>query len=349
MTELRQSYGIELAVATFTDVGRVRSNNEDAVHHAWLEDGSLFVVVADGMGGHEAGEVASRLAVEVLAESVGGSDADPRKRLYDGLLEANGAIIEEGKGSGTRGMGTTAIAALVQGPEVFVGLVGDSRLYHVRKGNPIWRTLDHTRVQLLVDRGELDARDAREHPESGMLTRALGHSRMSDGEPLEPDVVPEPLALEPEDALVLCSDGLHDLLDDHEIGEFVAGCTPEEAAQKLVDVACERGGFDNVSVAVVTAGPRAGAFDASFGLRPLPGSPFESQEEHAEVFFEDTREQPIRRRGPPPSTLPPGERPGRPRKRVVLGLAMASLLGVVGAGLVVVGLLAVLFWWLSTG
>jgi len=349
MTELRESYGLELAVAVCTDVGRVRSNNEDSADHAWLEDGSLFVVVADGMGGHEAGEVASGLAVRVLGEVAQRAEVDPRQRLYDGLLEANDAILEEGRSSGTRGMGTTAVVALLQGSDVFVGLVGDSRLYQIRKGHPIWRTLDHTRVQALVNAGEITELDARDHPESGMLTRALGHSRMSDGEPLVPDVLDEPLGLEREDALVLCSDGLHDLLEDHEIGTIVAGNTPEDAAQQLVDIACERGGYDNVTVAVVTAGPRAGDFEAEFGAKPLLDSPFESQEERAEVIFEETQDRPLR--GPAPATLPPDGRPLPPRprgrKRVVVGLAMASLLGAAGVGLVIIGLVAVFFWQLG--
>jgi len=349
MSSVRTSNGFDLSVAISTDVGRIRTNNEDSADHLWLDDESLFVIVADGMGGHEAGEVASGLAVKVLSEAVRRSDSDPRQRLYDGLLEANEAIMAEGRSSHTEGMGTTAIVALLQGPEVFVGLVGDSRLYQVRRGHPIWRTNDHTRVQLLVDRGELDERDARDHPESGMLTRALGHSRMSDGEPLVPDVIDDPLTLEPQDALVLCSDGLHDLVDDEEIGEIVAGSTPDEAARALVELACERGGFDNVTVAVVTAGERAGTFDADYGGTRLSDSPFESQEEHAEVIFEVTQDRPLGRRRPAPPTVPPpgpDEAAARPRgrKRVVVGLAMATMLGLIGGSLLILGLVFVILW-----
>src|SRR5687768_1447678 len=153
---MRTSYGLPLRVAIHSDVGRVRTNNEDSHGCAWLPDGSLFVIVADGMGGHEAGEVASGLAVQVLEEVVGrDADTDPRERLYHGLLEANEAILQEGRASGTRGMGTTSVATIMRGAEVHVGLVGDSRLYHVRRGHLIWRTLDHTRVQMLVDHGEI--------------------------------------------------------------------------------------------------------------------------------------------------------------------------------------------------
>ena len=272
--ELRTSFGLPLRVAIHSDVGRVRTNNEDSAGYAWLEDGSLFVVVADGMGGHEAGEVASGLAVQVLEEVVGrDTDTDPRERLYHGLLEANEAILQEGRVSGTRGMGTTAIAAICRGREIHVGLVGDSRLYHIRKGQLVWRTLDHTRVQTLIDTGEIEEEEAREHPESGMLTRALGHSRMADGRPLVPDVLAEPLQIEADDALVMCSDGLHDLLEDWEIGTLIAGSEPHAAARQLVELACERGGHDNITVAVITAGERSSEYDVAYVPESYPDEP----------------------------------------------------------------------------
>lgn len=263
--EMRVSFGFPLRVAVHTDVGKVRTNNEDSHGFSWLSDGSLFVIVADGMGGHEAGEVASGLAVQVLEEVMSRDlQADPRERLYHGLLEANEAILQEGRASGTRGMGTTAVATLCRGREIHVGLVGDSRLYHIRKGQLLWRTLDHTRVQMLIDQGEVPEDHARSHPESGMLTRALGHSRMADGRPLVPDVLAEPLTIGQDDALVMCSDGLHDLLEDWEIGHVIAGREPGEAAAELVRLAVERGGHDNVTVAVITAGERTADYDVSF-------------------------------------------------------------------------------------
>lgn len=265
MADVHQSYGFPLSFAIKTDVGRVRTNNEDSNGGAFLEDGSLFVMVADGMGGHEAGEVASGLAVQVVEEYMARDPrGDPRERLYNALLEANEAILEEGRRSGKAGMGTTSIVTLTRGSEVTVALVGDSRCYQIRKGQMVWRTTDHTRVQMLVDTGEIDEEQARVHPEAGMLTRALGHGRMADGRPLVPDVIGEPLHLEPEDALVLCSDGLHDLLEDWEVCRLVGGRTPEEAAEALVELACERGGHDNVTVAVVMAGERAADYDAHF-------------------------------------------------------------------------------------
>jgi serine/threonine protein phosphatase PrpC len=273
MTELRKSFGFPLSVAVHTDVGRVRNNNEDSSGHAWLDDGSLFVMVADGMGGHEAGEVASGLAVQVVQDVVSRDlETDPRERLYNALLEANSSILDEARRSGKHGMGTTGICAVLRGAEVHVGLVGDSRCYQIRKGHMIWRTVDHTRVQMLVDSGEIDEEEARVHPEAGMLTRALGHNRMADGRPLVPDVQSEPITLQENDALLLCSDGLHDLIEDWEIGRQVAGKDAAQAAQALVELACERGGHDNVTVAVVVAGKRAGEFDAKYSPPPKPSA-----------------------------------------------------------------------------
>ena len=262
---VRQSLGFPLSVAALTDVGRVRSNNEDAYGKCWMADESLLVVVCDGMGGHEAGEVASGLAVRVVEEVMSQDlDTDPRERIYNALLEANTAILEEGSRSGTSGMGTTSIIAHVKGPTVYLGLVGDSRLFHIRNGRVLWRTLDHTRVQMLVDEGIISDEESRTHPEAGMLTRALGHSKMADGRPLEPDVLLEPLLLKPDDVLVLSSDGLHDLVYDWEIAQAVAGRTPEDAAAQLVKMACDRGGHDNVTVAVIAAGDRAAQYDPEY-------------------------------------------------------------------------------------
>lgn len=361
--ELRTSFGLPIRVAIHSDVGRVRTNNEDSAGHAWLEDGSLFVVVADGMGGHEAGEVASGLAVQVLEEVVGrDTDTDPRERLYHGLLEANEAILQEGRVSGTRGMGTTAIAAICRGAEIHVGLVGDSRLYHIRKGQLVWRTLDHTRVQTLIDTGEIEEEEAREHPESGMLTRALGHSRMADGRPLVPDVLAEPLQIEADDALVMCSDGLHDLLEDWEIGTLIAGREPADAAQQLVELACERGGHDNITVAVVTAGERSSEYDPEYvpetyldeaeaeaepgeAAQPAPGGDVVAEVEasgeqpaaSAEVQLDETQEG-----AEPDEDGAVGQQAGG---GLLVGVAAFSLFAMVG-GAVLLVLLAVAVVWM---
>lgn len=271
---LRTSHGVPVAWHVRSDVGRVRANNEDAWGSRWLPDGSLLLVVCDGMGGHEAGEVASNLAVEVISNVVLRSDSStPQAALYEALIAANQAIVDESKAGGRRGMGTTAIVALVRGRDVYAGLVGDSRLYHVRRGHIALRTVDHTRVQSLVDRGELRPEDVRDHPDAGMLTRALGHARMSNGLPLVPEVFAEAIHLEDGDALILSSDGMHDLVDDWEVATTIAGQSPERGAGALVDLALDRGGHDNVTVAMVSVGEHASLFDESFSEPTVPVEP----------------------------------------------------------------------------
>jgi serine/threonine protein phosphatase PrpC len=281
-----------LSVAVCSDQGKVRGNNEDAWGRAWLGDAGLLVCVCDGMGGHEAGEVASRLAVDTLEAHVrvtrdAGAEPDPRAWLYHGLMAANARILEQGQRAGRRGMGTTAVAAVIDAGRAWVALVGDSRLLHIRGGHVIWRTLDHTRVQSLLDRGVIQEDEVRGHPDAGMLTRALGHARTSQGDLLEPEVMADPLDLMAGDVLVLCSDGLHDLVDDWEIASTVAGRTSDEIVARLVSDALDRGGHDNVTVQAVVIGDRAGAYDAAMGRR--------EPTETADVHFLDLPEPGVAR------------------------------------------------------
>ncbi len=250
------SHGVPLSHAVRSDVGRVRGNNEDAHGEIWLDDGSLLVLVCDGMGGHEAGEVASRLAVETIVREVAGSptQSEPASVLHAAILAANQAILAEGKATGKRGMGTTAIVAWIKGRKMWVGQVGDSRFYRVRRGSVLDRSVDHTRVQVLLSKGLISAEEARDHPESGMLTRALGHARMANGQAFDPEVYAQPIELQDGDVIVLSSDGLHDLVEDHEIGDVVGGKDPMALATALVDLALDRGGHDNVTVSVVAVG-----------------------------------------------------------------------------------------------
>jgi serine/threonine protein phosphatase PrpC len=253
-----------ISIASKSDVGLVRDNNEDAFTHMWLGEDKLLAVVADGMGGHDAGEVASGLAVQVIEEMVSqkGCDGSINALLSDAIIEANRVIFEEGEALGKNGMGTTVVVALVEEGLAHVAFVGDSPLFHVRNGHVIWRTKDHTRVQELVDAGVIASEEARLHPNSGMLTRALGHEKMSNGQLLAPEVFDEPLTLLEGDALVLCSDGVTDLVDDEELGKTVAGTTPEALTQTLINLAYSRGGHDNITVTVIVVGKCAGEYHA---------------------------------------------------------------------------------------
>jgi protein phosphatase len=247
-----------------TDVGRQREKNEDSHAEYPMADGTVLLIVADGMGGHGHGDVASQIAVKVVGEVFqNASETDPRQRLHLGFVTANQQIIAEAERIGGAGMGTTCVAAYVRGAEAWVAHIGDSRIYQVRDGQVIWRTIDHTRVQKMVEMGLLSAAAAKDHPDANVVTRALGYAQLADGTVIEPEVKMEPLELQAGDALVLCSDGLYDDIEDHEIAAALPGKSAEGAARGLVDVANGRGGHDNITCTILTFGSQVGGHSAA--------------------------------------------------------------------------------------
>ena len=239
-----------------TDVGQGREQNEDASGSATAAGGDLLVV-CDGMGGHEAGDLASKMAVEAILQIFAASpEHDPAERLRAGFLVANQRIVAHATGAQLDGMGTTAVAAFVKDGEAWIAHVGDSRCYHLRGDQVLWRTADHTRVQRMVEMGILTAEQARTHEDANVVTRALGFSPTD--EPPEPEIAAA-RELRDGDLLVLCSDGLYDLVDDAEIAELGSEDPPAAAAQRLVDLANERGGHDNITVTVARWGSAAPA------------------------------------------------------------------------------------------
>ncbi len=247
-----------------TDVGRQREKNEDSHAEYPLPDGSLLLIVADGMGGHGHGDVASQIAVRVIGDVfMNTSGTDPRDRLHHGFVTANQQIIAEAERIGGAGMGTTCVAVYLHGNQAWVAHIGDSRIYHVREGQVIWRTIDHTRVQKMVEMGLLAASQAKDHPDANVVTRALGYAQLADGTIIEPDVKMEPLQLLPGDSLVLCSDGLYDDIEDAEISAALPGKSAEEAARALVDVANSRGGHDNITCTVLHYGAPVAGYNAA--------------------------------------------------------------------------------------
>jgi serine/threonine protein phosphatase PrpC len=237
-----------------TDVGRERQQNEDCLRVEALPDGSRLLLVCDGMGGHEAGEVASAVASQRIAELIAGSSAlEPPRALYTAFTEANRAVADTALARGSSGMGTTAVAAWLLGTRVFVGWVGDSRLYHFREGALLDRTVDHTRVQQMIQRGILSPREARKHPDAHVLVQALGGSAESQRN-FRPEVWNEPLELKQGDVLLLCSDGLYDFIEDSELYPLMERRDYQEAAERLVQTANSRGGADNITVILLVAG-----------------------------------------------------------------------------------------------
>lgn len=228
-----------------TDQGRVRSSNQDA----FLVDNDYSVwVVADGMGGHAGGDVASRLAVERIAELVVGDIQDPVRWLQDAVRTANDAIRQEAvKRPALNNMGTTLVALTIspQTGQAVVAHVGDSRAYVFRRGALSQLTRDHTAVEESVRKGLLTPEEALTHPYRHVLSRALGPERE-----IEPDIGTH--HLEAGDLVLLCTDGLTKMLRDEEIGAILASrATPEGLCRALIAEANRRGGEDNVTTVLV--------------------------------------------------------------------------------------------------
>lgn len=227
--------------AVLSDKGRVRENNEDSYH----ADGRVFIV-ADGMGGHRAGEVASAAAIEeFLAFEAQHREEPPLERLRGGMQAANRSLHRMADDDRElEGMGTTFTAVLVE-EGLYLGHVGDSRAYIWREGGLRPMTRDHSLVERMVDEGQISPRDARTHPQRNVILRALGVAP-----DLEIDL--DTVDVAPGDRLLLCSDGLTGMLEDAEIESVISGeAEPQECCRRLVDAANERGGTDNVTVIVV--------------------------------------------------------------------------------------------------
>lgn len=257
-----------LEFAGRTDVGRVRKNNED---NFAIDEGLGLIVVADGMGGHNSGEEASRLAVETIVkfartDGAGqGSDGklSPRARQLEGCIKAaNELIYEKGRAvPKDAGMGTTVVAALVEDRKVIVAHVGDSRLYRYRKGKLELLTDDHSLVGDQIKRGLITAEEAAKSALQNILTRAVG------AEPeVKVDVAEHELL--PGDVVVLATDGLTKMLSDDQVAKTIArDSTPAAVVASLVEQACAAGGVDNVTVAAARIIDPAA--DAVAGLKSL--------------------------------------------------------------------------------
>jgi PPM family protein phosphatase len=248
---------VQIVSGGVTDVGRVRTNNEDSFRI--LEPQNLFIL-SDGMGGEAHGEVASAMAVETIAKYCTASEEDPAvtladasvdqwsgltKRLQLAVSQANVKIYEAAqKNPEQRGMGATLTAAWIDGSRLSIAHVGDSRAYLLRGGTLQQLTSDHSLVAEQVRRGILTRQQAEESEMQSVLLRALGAHPEVEVDVDETEVFPR-------DLLLLCSDGLTRMVTEPEIaGTLQAETNPVSAAQKLVDLANERGGLDNVTVIV---------------------------------------------------------------------------------------------------
>lgn len=231
-----------------TDIGRVRTVNQDYVFSCLEPIGNLpnLFIVADGMGGHQAGDFASSYSVKKFLESASLSlQKNPHKIFEDAIRYANRELIEKsGANPELKGMGTTMVALTIVGDKAYAANVGDSRLY-LLKDRLTQITVDHSLVQEMIRIGELTKETARIHPDKNIITRAVGAGRDINADFFE-------FTLTRDSILLMCSDGLSNMVDDEQIAVLLKSAkTPEKIGKKLIDTANRNGGKDNIAVIVI--------------------------------------------------------------------------------------------------
>ena len=230
-----------------TDVGLVRKINQDFIFYSRESVGAFpnLFIVADGMGGHNAGDFASRYAVECFLSYIKISKPDALIRMVDeGIKYANKKIMEKAaEDENLRGMGTTMVVAYIEDGQLFVANIGDSRLYLLDKQiNQV--TEDHSFVATLVRAGELTPAEARVHPDKNVITRAVGAAENAKVDFFEVD-------LEPGDQILMCSDGLSNMVEDEVLYDIVKNTYIGDVVDGLIDEAKRNGGSDNIAVIVI--------------------------------------------------------------------------------------------------
>ena len=233
-----------------TDIGRVRKINEDS-HYNDPEHMGLYIV-ADGMGGHQAGEVASALAVETLStllrEPLKAGNSRPsyiEDAIRDAVVSTNNTIYSLATSkTGYGGMGTTVVVCVVRDNRIHIAHIGDSRAYLLRAGILKQLTTDHSLVQELLSKGRITEAEAADHPRKNILTRALGTDPAVEVDTMD-------LALDAGDMIMLCTDGITNHVDVQELRSFLYENSPENACRQMIGLANERGGFDNMTVLII--------------------------------------------------------------------------------------------------
>lgn len=232
-------------IGALSDIGNVRKINEDSIGY-YEEDTIKIYIVADGMGGHNAGEIASSVAVETTIEYVKASKfvADGREILTKAIIASNEKIYSLAqKNEDMNGMGTTITACLITGNKIFIANIGDSSCYIVNN-NIMKVTKDHSLVQELIDEGSITEDQARNHPSKNIITRALGTSSS-----VEVDIYE--LSLGAVNKVILCSDGLTNEVSGNEMLEIIRGSSDNtDACRRLIEVAKSRGSRDNITVMI---------------------------------------------------------------------------------------------------
>lgn len=254
-----------LKASATTNPGMSGKNNEDRYAvAAFRTEGErpvpvLFAIVSDGIGGHKAGEVAAEMVVETVSQAIAASNAsNPIQTLREAIMRSSQEILVQAESdSEKKGMGATCACALVVGDRLYIAYVGDSRVYLLRNDQIQQLSIDHTWVQEAVEAGILEPDQIKEHPNAHVIRRYLGSKN-----PVDPDtrlrLAPhednsrsegnQGLHLRPNDHILICSDGLTDLVQDDEIQSILLAHDPETALKKLVELANKRGGHDNITI-----------------------------------------------------------------------------------------------------
>lgn len=244
---------MKVSAVGVTDAGLVRPLNEDSFLIHGFENGASkgFCILADGMGGHNAGEVASSMATEIIAKELSlsdmeGNEEDIVANITASLDYANNEIYQKSVSNyETAGMGTTAVVIYLNGSTAYIANIGDSRAYLVEAVGITQLTTDHSVVQKLLESGSITPQEARNHPEKNIITKALGTEPSEDYDIYE-------FTVREGDKILLCSDGLTDMIEDHQINEILTqNLSPGEAASALVSAAKENGGKDNITVVLI--------------------------------------------------------------------------------------------------
>jgi protein phosphatase len=273
-----------LLVAAATDPGMKGKNNEDqfAVTAYQLSNTnptpSIFAIVADGIGGHRSGEIASDIAVEMISNAVSSSDASqPIEIMKAAILQASQSILAQGSQSSEHlGMGTTCVCTWIIGNRVFATHVGNSRFYLLRSGNLTQLNIDHTYVREAIDAGALTVEQARSHPHANIIRRYLGSAtnpevdaRIRTDRNSHFNEENQGFHLRPGDRLMLCSDGLNDMIVDEKIKEKLSNPDIHQATSELIQAANNNGGKDNITVIVLEMPKNGGVKEIWENLREI--------------------------------------------------------------------------------
>ena len=243
----------DIKAIALTDTGIVRQNNEDSVLFIRPNEKQkrsfkgFLGIVADGMGGHQGGAVASKLATDMISTAYYDSDLPPVEALGAAMRKANNTILNRASSNTElQNMGTTCTAVVLIDQQIILGHIGDSRAYLLQNDQLIQLTTDHTYVQELVNQGQISPMEAINHPKRNVLTQAMGTIADRFG-----DVSIHPIAFQETDRLLLCSDGLYDYFTIDELLDYLQMNNLRECGEQLITVACDRGGHDNITLLLI--------------------------------------------------------------------------------------------------